>query len=258
MSILQLFFAGGKLNEATGGTITYDGDYQIHTFESNGTFTVTRADVASTPVEVLAVGSGQAGYVGGATNFSPVGGSGGDGGGGGQVVSSSLLLSSFTLNSGYTVTVGPATTINGQAGNSSRLLGTGVDVLAFGGNGTLFAGNYGRGGAATANGTAGTNGTSSAISGTSYVYGSSGGGGGGGNTWPYYVTGSGGAGGTGAGLGGAGGYPGANGNNGSNYGAGGGGGGGAGGTNYASYVAGGNGGNGTQGVVIVRFKYRNL
>jgi len=55
--------------KATGGTITYDGDYTIHTFTSNGTFTVTSAG----DVEYLVVaGGGGGGY--------NVGGGGGAGG----------------------------------------------------------------------------------------------------------------------------------------------------------------------------------
>ncbi len=54
MSIQQLVMAvGGRINDATGGTITYNGDYQIHTFTSSGTFTVTRAGLSSTVVDVL-------------------------------------------------------------------------------------------------------------------------------------------------------------------------------------------------------------
>lgn len=54
---------------ASGGTITYDGDYTIHTFTSNGTFTVTSGwdTTYGDKVEYLIVagGSGGGGNVGG-------------------------------------------------------------------------------------------------------------------------------------------------------------------------------------------------
>jgi len=48
---------------ATGGTITTDGDFKVHTFTSPGTFTVTNAGTPSgaTTVEYLIVGGGAAG-----------------------------------------------------------------------------------------------------------------------------------------------------------------------------------------------------
>ena len=36
-------FDGTGIGAATGGTITTDGDYKVHTFNSSGTFTVTTA-----------------------------------------------------------------------------------------------------------------------------------------------------------------------------------------------------------------------
>ena len=49
--------------QATGGTITYDGLYKIHTFTSNGTFTITQA--SSRPIHYLIVGGGGGGAIGG-------------------------------------------------------------------------------------------------------------------------------------------------------------------------------------------------
>lgn len=254
MSIQQLFFAGGKLNEATGGTITYDGDFQIHTFTSNGTFTVTRADVPSTSVSILVVGGGQSGRDASNTTYNRTGGA--NGGSGGQVQSSTIAISSFTVNSGYAVTVAPSSSAG--AGFTSRLSGTGIDILSFGGNYPVSGLDPGFGGLDAA-GTNGNTGTTSSISGTSQVYGSSGGGGGSGSavffpSSPY----AGGTGGTNGGNGGAGGIYNQNGQNGTAgnyYGAGGGGGGGAG---EGSTLFGGFGGDGYQGVVIIRFKYKNL
>ena len=58
---------------ATGGTVTTDGDYKIHTFTSSGVFTVTTA--GGSLESVIAVGGGGGG---GAAYWS-----GGGGGGGG-------------------------------------------------------------------------------------------------------------------------------------------------------------------------------
>ena len=75
---------------ATGGTVTTDGDYKIHTFNSTGTFEVT--NTTNAPVEYLVI----AGGAGGGTQ------SGGGGGAGGYLTATGL---SATQQS-YTVTVG--------------------------------------------------------------------------------------------------------------------------------------------------------
>jgi hypothetical protein len=56
---------------ATGGTITCDGDYKVHTFTSPGTFTVS------------SLGNCAAGPLGNTVDYVVVGGGGGSGGGGG-------------------------------------------------------------------------------------------------------------------------------------------------------------------------------
>jgi len=255
MSLQQMLIAvGGTLNDATGGTITYSGDFQIHTFTSSGTFTVTRATISSTPVEVLVVAAGSDGNYGNANGSfiepSPFGGDGGNGGSGGQVIaSSSLTLASFVLNTGYSVTVGAV-----SAGSS---------VLAYNGGSFTAAGDYlggGSGGSSDNSGGNGVTGTTSSITGTSVVYGSSGGGGGGGASLGGSGAGSGGNGGTNAGDGGSGGQTessGLSGGSASSYGCGGGGGGGAGGS-YDFLSPGGAYGTGSSGIVVVRFKYRNV
>lgn len=254
MSIQQLVMAvGGRVNDATGGTITYFGDYQIHTFTSSGTFTVTRAAVPSAVVDVLVVAGGVNGEQGGYSEepeFNPIGdgGSGGNGGSGGQVTTSSALtLASFNLNTGYTVTVGAVANNSSFAYQSGTLSAT-TGYLSGGVGGSPFGGGGGTG----------TTGTTSAITGVSVVYGSSGGGGGGGSSGGAAGTGA--NGGTNAGKGGNGGpyqNPGYNGDAGTGYGAGGGGGGGAGG-DTSTLRSPGNGGAGYQGIVVVRFKYQNV
>lgn len=56
-SISLIDIPNAHATEATGGVITYDGDYTIHTFTTSGTFTVT----AEGDVEYLVVGGGGAG-----------------------------------------------------------------------------------------------------------------------------------------------------------------------------------------------------
>jgi hypothetical protein len=41
--------------DATGGTITYSGGKTIHTFTSNGTFTVPTWNVGSPTIEIIVV-----------------------------------------------------------------------------------------------------------------------------------------------------------------------------------------------------------
>jgi hypothetical protein len=58
---------------ATGGTITTDGDFKVHTFTASSTFTVTQlGDVGTVEYLVIAGGGGGAG-----TNWSGGGGAGG-------------------------------------------------------------------------------------------------------------------------------------------------------------------------------------
>jgi hypothetical protein len=65
---------------ATGGTITTDGDFKVHVFDSSGTFTVTNAGNAagSNTVDYLVVAGGG----GGGASEGPNGAGGGAGGGG--------------------------------------------------------------------------------------------------------------------------------------------------------------------------------
>ena len=100
----------------TGGTVTTDGTYRIHTFTSSGTFTTA----FNAGVELLVVGGGG----GGAGTFA-------GGGGAGGVVHDP---SGATMTSGsYTITVGQGgigglgwQNVNGMRGN------TGTDSSAFG------------------------------------------------------------------------------------------------------------------------------
>ena len=64
---------------ATGGTISEDGDYKVHVFNSSGTFTVTdEGGAGSSTVELLVVaGGGSSGSADGSSHYSGGGGAGG-------------------------------------------------------------------------------------------------------------------------------------------------------------------------------------
>lgn len=64
----------GFIMEATGGTITTDGDFKVHTFTSSGTFTVTKTSPTSNSVNYLV-------QAGGASGASDAHGGGGGAGG---------------------------------------------------------------------------------------------------------------------------------------------------------------------------------
>ena len=213
----------------TGGTVTTDGTYRIHTFTSSGTFTTA----FNAGVELLLVGGGG----GGAGTFA-------GGGGAGGVVHDP---SGATMTSGsYTITVGQGglgglgwQNINGMRGN------TGTDTTAFG----LTAKGGGGGGAsqagvnATSVSGAGGAGQAISISGSSVTYA-----GGGGGSTQGGTAGAGGAGGGGAAT--------ANSNNAQGGTNGLGGGAGAGGYNGATNAR--TGGTGGSGVVIIKYNLNSL
>ncbi|MBT6831818.1 hypothetical protein HOA64_02045, partial [bacterium] len=111
---------------ATGGTITDDGEYRVHTFTSSGTFT---PGAGLDNVEVLVVGGG-----GGGASSQASSGGGGGGGAGGLVYDSSYSLS----GSGVTVTIG-----GGGAPGTAGVYDSGDDgvdsvfgtITAYGGGG---------------------------------------------------------------------------------------------------------------------------
>ena len=54
----SMWFAGEAAtdyNEATGGTVTTDGDFKVHTFNSSGTFTVTSVGTVDSDIQLLLV-----------------------------------------------------------------------------------------------------------------------------------------------------------------------------------------------------------
>ena len=134
--------AGEAFTIATGGSITTDGDYKIHTFTSDGTFTITQ--VGTLPYEVLVVAGGGGG-----------GGRGGAGGGGGGLIHIPEVAgwTNFNLAQGYDIVVGAggAGGVNGSGdrgsnGANSTISGTSFSTLtAVGGGGgggyPSFSGN---------------------------------------------------------------------------------------------------------------------
>jgi len=135
---------GGDLVVATGGTATTSGAYEIHTFTSNGTLTVS--DGGS--LEYLAVGGGGGG-----------GGQNGGGGGGGQLRTGSLPVAPDEI---FTVTRGAGGFVNGNDrgsnGGTSSLISVSNSVSAFGGGGGGAIQNDGRGNGGLGTGSAGGNG----------------------------------------------------------------------------------------------------
>jgi hypothetical protein len=88
-----LSFAGGGIMSATGGnSIATDGDYKVHSFTSNGTFTPTITGFNQSDVEYLVIAGGG-------------GGGGGHGGGGGAGGYKTGFLG-VTTATGYGITVG--------------------------------------------------------------------------------------------------------------------------------------------------------
>lgn len=265
MSIQQLFFGGETspyLMTATGGTITYDGKFAVHTFSASGTFTVTYKSTSGLTYQTLLVGFGADGSYGDFTDFTnTAGGNGGPGGSGGNVKSYASLPVD-TGSSSAAVTIGPNYSSGASILNwNATYLYTSNDAgnsYAVGG-----AGGVGEHLSPSTAATAGANnvaGFSSSITGSAVIYASSGAGGGGGGY--SNRTGTGAAGGTGtngAGNGGAGGSTAtpdgfSAGTPTSGYGVGGSGGGGAYSDESGSY-SGGPGTNGRAGVTIIRYQY---
>ena len=198
-----LNFKGGGIIAANGGTITTDGDYKVHTFTSDGTFTPTSVS-GDGYVEYLIIAGGGAG--GSGREYNIIGGGGGAGGyltglyqvtkdtdyaivvgAGGDGVDSS------TQNSGANSTGFGLTAVGGGAGGTYNSKGN--DGGSGGGTGLRSSGQDFTGGAATS-GQGNAGGTGTTFGGTGSANSGAGGGGAG-------AAGSNGSGGTG-GAGGAG------------------------------------------------------
>jgi hypothetical protein len=191
----------GVTINATGGTITTINvagtNYRVHTFTSNGTFTVTGGGL----VEYLVVGGGGAGGRGDDVD------AGGGGGGGGRVVEGTITLplGSISVTVGNGGTGGTSATDANSSGGNSQL---GSVIIANGGGrgarvdplGLSTGGSGGSGGGGFRNANLG--GSAAAVTGGSYGY--SGGKAGADSYYPYYVGGGGGGGAGGVGSNGSG------------------------------------------------------
>jgi hypothetical protein len=171
--------AGSPFIVATGGTITEDGDFKIHTFDvGTSTFSVTSAGTSpNNSVEYLIVGAGGRGAC--SDRFQANGGGGGAGG--------AVRTGSFAVDiDDYTIITGAKGGFNdfGQSGAAGNL-STAFNITASGGGGGInngpggsngdFVGSSPGGGGAGAGGNAsgdtGGIGVVSSINGTSVTYG---------------------------------------------------------------------------------------
>jgi hypothetical protein len=192
--VIVRYHSSNEFTEATGGTVTYSGDYAIHTFTASGTLSVVNVGVVAPTIDYLVIaggggatrgGGGAGGYRaswnsessgGGAssetgitptvTDYTVTIGAGGAGASGGAATGSSGANSVF---GSITSTSGGAggNSANGLAGGSGggggvngTSGGAGTTNQGFaGGNGTLVGGvgiAAGGGGGASAVGAAGT------------------------------------------------------------------------------------------------------
>ena len=262
---------------ATGGTITTDGDYKVHTFNSSGTFQVISG--SGTVASLVVAGGGGAGgdtgtgsaggggaggltyttpgatYIAGSYTVTVGGGGNGGNGGSGANGGSSVFDVVTTVGGGGGGGNAGAVAVNGISGGSGGG-GNGRAGGGTGGAGTAGQGNAGGTGTSPGANAGGGGGGSFAIGGNGNGAGVRGNGGNGTSnsitgSAVTYAGGGGGGGGFNPGSGGLGGTGG--GGNGDSTG----GTGGSGTTNTGSGGGGGGiGGNGGSGVVIVRYKFQ--
>jgi len=139
---------------ATGGTITTDGNYKVHTFEDSGTFTVT-ARASAAPMKILVVaGGGGGGKANGGSNNHWQAGSGGGAGG-------FRLIDKTTLATGtdtFAVVVGAFGRGHHHHGNPQSATAGGASTFATGTADAIDATGGGHGGTGGCNGTTGGSG----------------------------------------------------------------------------------------------------
>ena len=148
---------------ATGGTITYDGDYKIHTFTSDGTFTVKSLGSTEDEVEALVVAGGGAG---GGSFYA------GGGGGGGVVYHAAKTVTVQAY--GVTVGAGGAGVTDATGCNGSNSVFNGMTAVG-GGGGAEYNGGVGEDGG-SGGGAGGGGGATAEAAGGSGTQGASGGG----------------------------------------------------------------------------------
>ena len=133
---------------ATGGTITCNGDFKVHTFTGPGTFTVTNAGNAcgSNKIDYLVIGGGGGG--GGAHDSTTH--AGGGGGAGGFRTTFPTPAGTLPVSAqGYPVTVGAGA--SGQAGNGGGLPNPPGTPSVFAGSSSITSTGGGSGGGGNEN-----------------------------------------------------------------------------------------------------------
>ncbi len=122
---------------ATGGTVTRDGDYLVHTFTGSGTFTITA--LSSSPalnnISYLLIG-------GGASGGNSISGNGGAGGGGAGDFITGTFAATLSINPVLVGSGGAASPVLASQGNNGN-------VTSFIGINSI-GGGYGASGADTA------------------------------------------------------------------------------------------------------------
>ena len=102
---------------ATGGTITTDGDFKVHKFTSDGTFTITAAGGSCSVLIVSGGGRGGRGAT-----------SGRSGGGGGAGGAAEFSFQTFSTGA-YTVVVGAGSPVTGDETGSQLIRGNPSGIL---------------------------------------------------------------------------------------------------------------------------------
>ena len=115
-------------NEATGGSVTTDGDFKVHTFTSSGTFDLTSVGTVNSDIQLLLVGGGASG------------GRGYQSGGGGS--GAMMEKSGHTATKGeYSIVVGAGGSGIGASSSGTAQSGndgsdsTGFSITSIGGGG---------------------------------------------------------------------------------------------------------------------------
>ena len=149
-----LSFAGGGIIAATGGTITTDGDYKVHSFTANGTFTPTSVPSTDNYVDYLVI-------AGGASGGSNHGGGGGAGGMRTGVLTVTAQAYSITVGDGGASATG--TDIRGNNGANSVF--SSITSTGGGGGGSYDGTQAGKAGGSGGGGGSGSGAAGSATAG---------------------------------------------------------------------------------------------
>lgn len=172
--------------DGSGGIVTYDGNYRIHTFTSSGTFQMIHSGDVST---LLLGNGGNGGSQAGGGGYIH---SGGGGGAAGICIqaNNNLITGLYSVNLSGTVSFNGQNATSGSNGNNGYWHLGFPDGLYYGGSGgnneayigsnsggAAELGGGGAGSSSNAGGQTGGNGIASSISGSSIVYGKGGNGG---------------------------------------------------------------------------------